>query len=107
MTGYLRATLVTASVFAAFGFSRYLDEFIRVFLRQQTGESFLSAAGRNLRLSEAVGEVLTVMSFGIFLWLAISFLLVWLSEERDDTLPADGRSMRAGHQNLWPRAPRA
>ena len=79
MISYLRVTLAIASLFAAFGFSRYLDEFIRVFLRQQTGESFLSAAARNLRAGEALGEVLTVMSFGLLLWLAISFLVAWLS----------------------------
>ena len=94
MTSYLRATLATASIFAALGFSRHLDGFIRVFLRQQTGESFLTAAARNLRAGEAIGEVLTVMSFGLFLWLAISFLLAWLSEQpMDQLLIRVGRSM--------------
>ncbi len=94
MTGYLRAILTTATVFAALGFSRYLDGFIRVFLRQQTGESFLTAAARNLRAGEAVSEVVTVMSFGLCLWLAISFLLAWLSERpMDELLTWIGRSM--------------
>jgi len=94
MTSYLRATLATASIFAALGFSRHLDGFIRVFLRQQTGESFLTAAARNLRAGEAIGEVLTVMSFGLFLWLAISCLLAWLSEQpMDQLLIPIGRSM--------------
>jgi len=92
MIGYLRATLVTASILAGFGFSRYLNEFIRVFLRQQTGESFLSAAARNFRAGEAISEVLTVMSFGLFLWLAISVLLAWLSER-----PMDALLIRIGH----------
>ena len=94
MISYLRATLVTASIFAAFGFSRYLDGFIRVFLRQQTGESFLTASARNLRAGEAIGDVLTVMSFGLFLWLAISFLVAWLCERpMSELLIRIGRSM--------------
>ena len=94
MISYLRTILVTASIFAAFGFSRYLDGFIRVFLRQQTGESFLTASARNLRAGEAIGDVLTVMSFGLFLWLAISFLVAWLCERpMSELLIRIGRSM--------------
>jgi hypothetical protein len=94
MTGYLRASLATVSIFAALGLSRYVDGFIRVFLRQQTGETFLAAMARNLRLGEAVWELLTVVGFGVFLWLAVSLFLFWLSEHPlDELLTRVGRSM--------------
>src|SRR3972149_2454790 len=79
MSSYLRASLGTAFLFAALGLSRHVDAFVRVFLRQQTGESLITAMARKRRLGEATGGVLTMMGFGLSLWLALSLLLFWLS----------------------------
>ena len=94
MSSYLRASLGTAFLFAALGLSRHVDAFVRVFLRQQTGESLITAMARNLRLGEAAGEVLTMMGFGLSLWLALSLLLFWLSgRSLEELLGRVGSSM--------------
>ena len=91
---YSRTTLGTAGIFVALGLSRHVDAFVRVFLRQETGQSFLSAMARNLRLGEAAGEILTMVGFGLSLWLAVSLLLFWLSDyPLEELLRRVGRSM--------------
>jgi hypothetical protein len=91
---YFRTILSTAGIFLALGLSRHVDAFVRVFLRQETGQGFLSAMIRNLRFWEAAGEVLTVVGFGLSIWLAVSLLLFWLSDyPLDELLGRVGRSM--------------
>ncbi|MGH9461208.1 MAG: hypothetical protein ACRD1X_08315 [Vicinamibacteria bacterium] len=91
---YLRTTLGTAGIFVALGLSRHVDAFVRVFLRQETGQGFLSAMGRNLHFQEGASEILTVVGFGLSLWLAVSLLLFWLSDyPLEELLRRIGRSM--------------
>ncbi len=49
----VRSTASVALIFALCGFSRYLDSFIRLFLRQETGEAFLPALFRNWSPADA------------------------------------------------------
>lgn len=74
----VRPAAATAALFALLGVSRYLDGFIQLFLRQQTGEAFFSAVARNFDLPEAGQEALALLGLGLAFWLAVAFLIAWL-----------------------------
>ncbi len=81
----VRPAAATAVLFALFGLSRYLDGFIRLFLRQKTGETFFSALARNFRVTEVGQEVLTYVGLGLVAWFAYSLLLAWLGKKPPHT----------------------
>lgn len=88
MTGTLKSTFAAGGLFALFGLSRYLDGFIRIFLRQKTGEAFLSAVARNWRPGEMASEVLCQLGFGFCLWLTLVLTLAWFfGRPKRDQLP--------------------
>ncbi len=78
----VRSTASVALIFALCGFSRYLDSFIRLFLRQETGEAFLPALFRNWSPADAGREVVNLLGLGFALWFAFALLIAWLGNRR-------------------------
>jgi hypothetical protein len=93
MKSLVQSILTTTGLFVLTGFARYQDGLTRIFLRQQTGESFLSAISRNWHGPEALGLVLSHVAFGISLWLALVLILAWFLERpRHEQAPLVTRS---------------
>ena len=86
MTFPIRPSLASAGIFALYGLTRYLDGLIRIFLRQETGESLASAVARNWRTAEVLGQISSHVAFGLCLWVGIVLFLAWFLKTPLDEL---------------------
>ncbi len=82
-----RSTLFIAAFSALFGLSRALDEFLRLFLHQDSGESFLPALARNAAFVEWLWPLLGWTTLGLLAALGLAALLARRTElERSEIL---------------------
>jgi len=69
---------------ALWGLARYLDGFLLIFLRQETGMALAPALSRNFRLAECGLEVIYALGLGLGLWLLVLLVLFFLPRKPTD-----------------------